>query len=120
MFCFVLTKGQCSRWELYGNRGGAGLEGGDWSRNGPPYLLQQPLSETQRPLPVPQTTHSFFPVLLFPLVFDLTLGCVTRPDSASPAPRLMEPFSVGGTLELLVTMVTWQDPAGRDRLVLTS
>lgn len=62
--------------------------------------------------------HPFL-FLLFPLVFDLTLGCVARPDSTSPAPGLTGPFSVGGTPELLVTTVTWQDPGGRDRLVLT-
>lgn len=58
--------------------------------------------------------------LLFPLALDLTLGHVTRPDTAPPMPWLTEPFSVGGTLELLVTVVPGQDPAGRDGLVLTS
>lgn len=65
----------------------------------------------------PPTHPSLF--LLFPLALDLTLGRVTRPDSAPPTPRLTELFSVGGTLELLVTMVTGQDPAGRDGLVHT-
>lgn len=58
--------------------------------------------------------------LLFPPASDLTLGRVTRPDPAPPTPRLTEPVSVAGTLELLVTMVTGQDPAGGDGLVLTS
>lgn len=58
--------------------------------------------------------------LLFPLALDLTLGHVTRPDTAPPMPQLTEPFSVGGTLELLVMVVPGQDPAGRGGLVLTS